>query len=171
MGSTKWNSAFSFTDQKDANFDYQNSYTSYRVFNTNFSFRNVFTRFNSNNEMLRLCLNTNFGDQDIKDISVILNKKLTYFDYKIFAEKEIRTAVNQKLAVGINQGLYLPIDYSFNYIPYQSNQENIFVKNIAQPDYWYDSSKRFSLGMNLKYLVDGKKCVQKFMQILIRYFY
>ena len=41
-----------------------------------------------------------------------------------------------------------------HYVPYQSSIENIFVKNIAMPDYFYDSSIRLNLGAQLKYMID-----------------
>src|SRR5690606_19856319 len=48
LGRWKWNSDLTVTDQKDLNFDYRNLYTSYRVFNTQADFKNVFSKFNRN---------------------------------------------------------------------------------------------------------------------------
>lgn len=156
LGSFKWNSMLNVTDQKDINYDYVNLYTSYRALNTNFNFSNTFTKYNAKNELLRFGFNLNYQDLDIKDISVVLHKKLNVLQYQINGEKEFRIAANQKLSLGVNHSLYLPLENELDYVPYQSNQENIFVKNIVQPDYWYDSSSRFSLGLQLKYRFDLK---------------
>ncbi|MCZ2085211.1 MAG: hypothetical protein LC112_13155 [Flavobacteriales bacterium] len=156
LGSFKWNSMLNVTDQKDINYDYVNLYTSYRALNTNFDFSNTFTKYNAKNELLRFGFNLNYQDLDIKDISVVLHKKLNALQYQINGEKEFRVASNQKLSLGVNHSLYLPLENELDYVPYQSNQENIFVKNIVQPDYWYDSSSRFSLGLQLKYRFDLK---------------
>lgn len=156
LGSFKWNSMLNVTDQKDINYDYVNLYTSYRALNTDYNFTNTFSKYNAKKEKLSVGFNLNYQVLDIKDISVVLHKKLNALQYQINGEKEFRIDARQKWSVGLNQSLYLPLKSELNYVPYQSSQENIFVKNIVQPDYWYDSSSRFSLGLQLKYLIDLK---------------
>ncbi|KMQ65225.1 hypothetical protein ACM46_11875 [Chryseobacterium angstadtii] len=157
LGKWKWNSDLIFEDQKDMNYDYQNLYTSYRAYNTEIKFQNYFSTFNAKNELFRIGIKAGFGDQDIRDLSVVMHKKLSYFDYVVNAEKELRIATNQKLGVNVSQSLYLPINKLYDYLPYQSNQTNVFVKNIVEPDNAYDTSTQMRLGMQLKYLLDLKK--------------
>lgn len=162
LGRWRWNSDLTVTDQKDINFDYRNLYTSYRVFNTEANFKNVFSKFNRNGELWRLGFDFRYGNQDIRDVSVVLHKKLSFADYQISAEKEFKTASNQKLGLGISQSLYLPLVKSLEYVPYQSSQTNVFVQNIAFPDYAYDTSSRLGLGMMVKYHYDYKKVRYEF---------
>jgi len=155
----KWNltSALDVKDQKDQNYNYVDYNTSYRVYNFETNFRNVLSKYNDKGELLRFYFDAKYGDQDIKDISVVLQKKLSFLNYQIGVEKQYRINHNQKVAFDIRQGLYLPLDSELIYLPYQSTKENVFVKNIVMPDYFYDSSSRFSLGLKLKYLLDIKK--------------
>lgn len=157
IGNWKWSSKMDFVDQEDLNYDYQGLYTSYKALNQNLSWQNYFSRWNSKNELLRLGGHLTVGNQNVKDLSVVMNKKLQFLDYQISGEKEFRLKQNQKIALEVRHGLYLPLDSKMIYEPYQSSQENIFVKNIVIPDYFYDSSTRLNLGIQLKYFIDLKR--------------
>ncbi len=73
------------------------------------------------------------------------------------AEKEFVLMPSHKLSVGITQTLYLPLEKEFNYQPYQSSKENIFVTKIAQPDFAYDATSKLGLAFNAGYIFDQGK--------------
>lgn len=154
LGDWKWNSDFNLLYQEDLNYDYQNLYTSYKAWNQQINWRNAWSKYNDNNELLRLSFNVDYSRQSIKDLSVMMHKKLQAIQYQLGALKEFKLNNSQKLALELQQGLYLPLDSKMHYVPYQSSIENIFVKNIAMPDYFYDSSIRLNLGAQLKYMID-----------------
>ena len=154
LGQWKWSSDLNITDQEDLNFDYQNLNISYKVLNQNLSWRNSWSKYNSKNELFRLNFNANVGKMDLQDVSVVMHKKLSFLDYSIGGEKEFFVKSNQKIAVEVQQGLYLPLQSTMDYRPYQSSQENIFVQNIVMPDQFYDSSMKMQFGLKLKYLMD-----------------
>ena len=156
FGDWKWNSDFNLLYQVDLNYDYQNLYTSYKAWNQQINWRNAVSKYNDKNELLRVSLHVDYSRQSIKDLSVIMHKKLQSFQYHLAALKEFKLKNSQKLALEVQQGLYLPLDSKMHYLPYQSSIENIFVKNIAMPDYFYDSSIRMNIGAQLKYMMDHK---------------
>ncbi|WP_419870008.1 DUF6850 family outer membrane beta-barrel protein [Chryseobacterium sp. CT-SW4] len=158
----KWSSLLKLTDQQDINYDYVNKYTSYRVYNTEIKFNNVWSKYNKKGELLRLILDAGYGDQDIKDISVVLQKKLRFLTYQIGGEKEFKVKPDQKISLEVKHSLYLPLENVINYEPYQSSNSNIFVENIVMPDYLYDSSTHMSLNMKVKYLLNIKKVRYEF---------
>ncbi len=54
------------------------------------------------------------------------------------------------------------MEKEFNYAPYQSTKENIFVTKIAQPDFAYDSTTKIGLGLNASYILDRNKIRYEF---------
>nr|WP_126651899.1 DUF6850 family outer membrane beta-barrel protein [Chryseobacterium aureum] len=86
-----------------------------------------------------------------------MDRKLAFFHYLLGAEKEFVVKPSRKLAVGLSQNLYVPLEKEFNYQPYQSTKENIFATKIAQPDFAYDATPKIDLKCNVSYIFDQKK--------------
>lgn len=157
FGEKKWSSEIIFKDTKDRNYDYQNLNTSYLAYRTNIDFSNFLSYRNSRSELRRIGLKANYGNQEIKDFSVVVHRKLQYLDLLAQFENEFKIKENQKISGTLLSGIYLPLRSLFDFQPYQGSANNIFVENIAKPDYRYDASKRINLGMELKYILDRKK--------------
>ncbi|OPC05914.1 hypothetical protein BAS10_13810 [Elizabethkingia meningoseptica] len=153
----KMASRLTYQDQLDANYNYVSQYTSYRLEQQNLRWNNSLTWFNHKNEGYKLLLNLNYGSNHVRDASVIMDRKLSFFEYHAGVEKEFAIAPAHKLAVGLGQSLYIPIQKSFNYVPYQSSKENVFVQRIARPDYAYDSTPKIGLNINAAYRWDNNK--------------
>ena len=160
--SGKLNSYLELSDQKDQNYDYQNLNTSYRVFNSEINWQNYWSHYNQKNELLRMGLYLKYGNQDIKDISVVLHKKLQFLYYNLEVEKEIRLQSEQKLSAKISQSLYLPLQNQISFQPYQGSQNNFFVSNIIMPDYVFDYSTQLGLSLKVKYMLDLNKIRYEF---------
>ncbi|MDR6546763.1 hypothetical protein J2810_002823 [Chryseobacterium rhizosphaerae] len=152
-----WASRFDFWDQLDDNFNYELKYRTYRLHQYQLGWNNSVSWFNSKNESQKIRLDLLYGRNNVKDISVVLNREINYFQYRAGYEKEFRINADDKLAVGVDQYLYLPVHKNFVYTPYESNKENIFVQKIAIPDYAYDASEKLGLTLNLKYKMNRGK--------------
>ncbi|MDR3026383.1 DUF6850 family outer membrane beta-barrel protein [Chryseobacterium sp.] len=75
--------------------------------------------------------------------------QLSFFNYRLGAEKEFALKPLHKLAVGLKK--------EFNYQPYQSTKENIFATKIAQPEFAYDATPKIGLNFNASYIFDQNK--------------
>ncbi|MDE5439601.1 hypothetical protein KRE40_16665 [Elizabethkingia meningoseptica] len=146
-----------YQDQLDANYNYVSQYTSYRLEQQNLHWNNSLVWFNHKNEAYKLLLDLGYGKNRIQDISVVMDRKLSFFEYHAGVEKEFAIAPAHKMAVGLGQSLYVPIKKNFNYVPYQSSKENVFVQRIAKPDYAYDSTPKIGLNINAAYRWDNNK--------------
>lgn len=158
----KWASALTYQDQQDYNYNYALEYRTYRLDQQNLSWQNSVTWFNHRNEAFKMVLDAAYGRNHVKDVSVVMERKLSFFQYRLGVEKELVLMPSHKLAVGITQNLYVPLEKEFNYAPYQSTKENIFVTKIAQPDFAYDSTTKIGLGLNASYILDRNKIRYEF---------
>ncbi|MCJ7932744.1 MAG: hypothetical protein MUW56_03670 [Chryseobacterium sp.] len=152
-----WASRLDFWDQLDDNYNYALQYKTYRLHQYQLRWNNSLRWFNSRNESQKINLDLLYGRNRVKDISVVLDREINYIQYALGYEKEFRLNSADKLALGAEQYLYIPVHKSFSYIPYQSTRENVFVQKIAIPDYGYDASSKAGLSLNLKYKMDRKK--------------
>ncbi|MBV8328397.1 DUF6850 family outer membrane beta-barrel protein [Chryseobacterium sp.] len=152
-----WVSRLDFWDQMDDNFNYELKYKTYRLHQYQLSWNNNIRWFNTRNESQKIRLDFLYGRNRVKDISVVLDREINYFQYCMGYEKEFRVNTEDKLAVGVDQYLYLPVQKNFMYIPYQSTKENIFVQKIAIPDYGYDASAKTGFTLHLKYKMNRAK--------------
>ncbi|WP_353149427.1 DUF6850 family outer membrane beta-barrel protein [Chryseobacterium sp.] len=153
----KWASSVTYQDQLDTNYNYPLEYRTYRLAQQNLAWKNSVIWFNHRNEAFKLLLDANYGKNHVKDLSVVMERKLSFFDYRLGAEKEFVVTPSHKLTVGVTQSLYLPLEKEFNYQPYQSSKENIFVTRIAQPDFAYDTTSKMGLSLNAAYSFDKDK--------------
>ena len=153
----KWASRLTYEDQLDNNYNYVSQYRTYRLEQKNFRMQNSLTWFNHKNEAYNMFFNADYTKNNVKDISVILNRKLTYFQYNLGLEKEFNIKPSQKISFGVAQSLYLPLEKIFDYQPYQSNVENRFVTKIAKQDFAYDSTPKVGLNVMAKYRIDDNK--------------
>jgi len=158
----KMASRLMYKDQLDANYNYVLQYTSYRLEQQNLKWNNSLMWYNRKNEAYKLLLDLGYGKNRVKDISVVMDRKLSFFEYHIGIEKEFALVPGHKLAFGIGQSLYIPVQKEFDYIPYQSSQENTFVQKIARPDYAYDSTPKIGLNLNAAYRWDSNKIRYEF---------
>ncbi|MDV3664427.1 hypothetical protein CMU51_10185 [Elizabethkingia anophelis] len=153
----KMASRLTYKDQLDANYNYVLQYTSYRLEQQNLKWNNSLMWYNRKNEAYKLLLDLGYGKNRVKDISVVMDRRLSFFEYHAGIEKEFAIRPGHKLAVGVRQSLYIPIQKEFNYVPYQSLQENTFIQNIVRPDYAYDSTPKIGLDLNAAYRWDSNK--------------
>ncbi|ATN06204.1 hypothetical protein CRN76_12725 [Chryseobacterium indologenes] len=153
----KWASSVTYMDQLDTNYNYPLEYRSYRLEQQNLNWQNSVIWFNHKNEAFKIRLDAAYGKNHVKDISVVMDRRLSYVNYRLGAEKEFVLMPSHKLSVGITQTLYLPLEKEFNYQPYQSSKENIFVTKIAQPDFAYDATSKLGLAFNAGYIFDHGK--------------
>ncbi|REC49534.1 DUF6850 family outer membrane beta-barrel protein [Chryseobacterium pennipullorum] len=153
----KWASSVTYRDQLDTNYNYPLEYRTYRLEQQNVSWQNSVTWFNYKNEIFKVILDADYGKNHVKDLSVVMDRKLSFFNYRIGAEKEFALMPSHKLSVGITQSLYFPLKKEFNYEPFQSSKENIFVTKIAQPDFAYDATSKMGLTFNAGYSFDKTK--------------
>ncbi|MCT3806902.1 hypothetical protein CMU96_10715 [Elizabethkingia anophelis] len=153
----KMASRLTYKDQLDANYNYVLQYTSYRLEQQNLKWNNSLMWYNRKNEAYKLLLDLGYGKNRVKDISVVMDRRLSFFEYHAGIEKEFAIIPGHKLAVGVRQSLYIPVQKEFNYVPYQSLQENTFIQNIVRPDYAYDSTPKIGLDLNAAYRWDSNK--------------
>lgn len=152
-----WASKIDFRDQLDDNYNYALQYKTYRLHQYQLAWNNSLSWFNSGNESQKIHMALLYGRNRMKDISVVLDREINYLQYDLGYEKEFRLNPSDKLALGLEQYLYIPVRKNFSYLPYQSTRENIFVQRIAIPDYKYDASAKAGLTINVKYKMDRKK--------------
>ena len=155
-------SRLTYKDQLDANYNYVLQYTSYRLEQQNLNWKNSLVWFNHKNEAYKLLLDLGYGKNRVKDISVVMDRKLSFFEYHVGIEKEFALVPGHKLVVGVGQSLYIPVQKEFNYVPYQSLQENTFVQKVARPDYAYDSTPKIGLNLSAAYRWDSNKIRYEF---------
>jgi len=153
----RYASRLTYQDQLDTNYNYLLNYRTYRLEQQDANWQNSISWFNGRNENSTLYLDLGYGKNHMRDASVILDRRLTYFRYSIGAEREFVVGESQKIAVGIAQNLYLPLEKNFTYIPYESSKENIFVQHIASPDYAYDTTPQLGMNLRLSYRIDRDK--------------
>lgn len=153
----KWASSVTYKDQLDTNYNYPLEYRTYRLEQKDLSWKNSLIWFNHKNEAFKILLDAGYGKNHVRDASVVMDRKLSFFQYRLGLEREFALMPFNKLAVGITQNLYLPLEKEFNYAPYQSSKENIFVTKIAQPDFAYDSTPKIGLNFNASYRLDKDK--------------
>ncbi|MBP1167647.1 hypothetical protein JOE44_004531 [Chryseobacterium sp. PvR013] len=153
----KWASMMTYQDQLDTNYNYPLDYTSYRLEQKNLSWQNSLIWFNHKNEAFKVLFDAAYGKNRVKDLSVVMDRKLSFFNYRLGAEKEFALKSSHKLAIGLSQNLYVPLEKEFNYQPYQSTKENIFATKIAQPDFAYDATPKIGLNFNANYIFDQNK--------------
>ncbi|CAI9684436.1 DUF6850 family outer membrane beta-barrel protein [Elizabethkingia anophelis] len=153
----KMASRLTYKDQLDANYNYVLQYTSYRLEQQNLNWKNSLVWFNHKNEAYKLLLDLVYGKNRVRDVSVVMDRRLSFFEYHAGLEKEFAIIPGHKLAVGVRQSLYIPVQKEFNYLPYQSSTENTFIQNIARPDYAYDSTPKIGLDLNAAYRWDSNK--------------
>ncbi|MET7035802.1 DUF6850 family outer membrane beta-barrel protein [Elizabethkingia miricola] len=155
-------SRLTYKDQLDANYNYVLQYTSYRLEQQNLNWKNSLIWFNYKNEAYKLLLDLGYGKNRVRDISVVMDRRLSFFEYHAGIEKEFAIIPGHKLAVGVGQSLYIPVQKELNYMPYQSSTENIFVQRIVKPDYAYDSTPKIGLNLNAAYRWDSNKIRYEF---------
>ncbi|MDR2228643.1 MAG: hypothetical protein LBE39_04160 [Flavobacteriaceae bacterium] len=155
-------SRLAYQDQLDTNYNYVLQYTSYRLEQQNLNWKNSLVWFNHKNEAYKLLLDLGYGKKRVRDISVVMDRRLSFFEYHAGIEKEFALMPGHKLAVGVGQSLYIPVQKELNYMPYQSSTENIFVQRIVKPDYAYDSTPKIGLNLNAAYRWDSNKIRYEF---------
>ncbi|MCL1670684.1 DUF6850 family outer membrane beta-barrel protein [Elizabethkingia ursingii] len=155
-------SRLAYQDQLDTNYNYVLQYTSYRLEQQNLNWKNSLVWFNHKNEAYKLLLDLGYGKNRVRDISVVMDRRLSFFEYHAGIEKEFALMPGHKLAVGVGQSLYIPVQKELNYMPYQSSTENIFVQRIVKPDYAYDSTPKIGLNLNAAYRWDSNKIRYEF---------
>lgn len=155
-------SRLAYQDQLDTNYNYVLQYTSYRLEQQNLNWKNSLVWFNHKNEAYKLLLDLGYGKNRVRDISVVMDRRLSFFEYHVGIEKEFALVPGHKLAFGIGQSLYIPVQKELNYMPYQSSTENIFVQRIVKPDYAYDSTPKIGLNLNAAYRWDSNKIRYEF---------
>ncbi|HBV14938.1 DUF6850 family outer membrane beta-barrel protein [Chryseobacterium carnipullorum] len=153
----RWASAITYKDQLDTNYNYPLEYRTYRLEQQNLLWKNSLVWFNHRNEAFKLLFDAGYGKNHVKDVSVVMDRKLSFFQYQLGLEREFVLIPSHKLAVGITQNLYLPLEKEFNYAPYQSSKDNIFVTKIAKPDFAYDATPKVGLNLKASYLLDSGK--------------
>lgn len=107
-------------------------------------------------------MNLGYGKNRVRDVSVVMDRRLSFFEYHAGIEKEFAIISGHKLAVGVGQSLYILVQKELNYMPYQSSTENIFVQRIVKPDYAYDSTPKIGLNLNAAYRWDSNKIRYEF---------
>ena len=155
-------SRLAYQDQLDTNYNYVLQYTSYRLEQQNLNWKNSLVWFNHKNEAYKLLLDLGYGKNRVRDVSVVMDRRLSFFEYHAGIEKEFAIISGHKLAVGVGQSLYIPVQKELNYMPYQSSTENIFVQRIVKPDYAYDSTPKIGLNLNAAYRWDSNKIRYEF---------
>ncbi|KUG12401.1 hypothetical protein BEI02_10295 [Elizabethkingia sp. HvH-WGS333] len=158
----KMASRLAYQDQLDTNYNYVLQYTSYRLEQQNLNWKNSLVWFNHKNEAYKLLLNLGYGKNRVRDVSVVMDRRLSFFEYHAGIEKEFAIISGHKLAVGVGQSLYILVQKELNYMPYQSSTENIFVQRIVKPDYAYDSTPKIGLNLNAAYRWDSNKIRYEF---------
>lgn len=158
----KMASRLAYQDQLDTNYNYVLQYTSYRLEQQNLNWKNSLVWFNHKNEAYKLLLNLGYGKNRVRDVSVVMDRRLSFFEYHAGIEKEFAIISGHKLAVGVGQSLYIVVQKELNYMPYQSSTENIFVQRIVKPDYAYDSTPKIGLNLNAAYRWDSNKIRYEF---------
>ncbi|MDX8566447.1 hypothetical protein OZ668_00510 [Elizabethkingia sp. HX XZB] len=158
----KMASRLAYQDQLDTNYNYVLQYTSYRLEQQNLNWKNSLVWFNHKNEAYKLLLDLGYGKNRVRDISVVMDRRLSFFEYHAGIEKEFAIIPGHKLAVGVGQSLYIPVQKELNYMPYQSSTENIFVQRIVKPDYAYDSTPKIGLNLSAAYRWDSNKIRYEF---------
>ncbi len=153
----KWASAVTYQDQLDTNYNYPLEYRTYRLEQKNLSWQNSVIWYNHKNEAFKMIFDAAYGKNHVKDLSVVMDRKLSFFNYRLGAGKEFVLMPSHKLSIGLSQNLYVPLEKEFNYQPYQSSKENIFVTKIAQPDFAYDATPKTGLSFNAAYSFDKTK--------------
>ncbi|MGH1519151.1 DUF6850 family outer membrane beta-barrel protein [Chryseobacterium sp. JK1] len=153
----KWASSMTYQDQLDTNYNYPLEYRTYHLEQKNLSWKNSLIWFNHKSEASKILFDAAYAKNHVKDVSVVMERKLSYFQYRLGFEREFCLMPFHKFSVGITQNLYVPLEKEFNYAPYQSTKENIFVTKIAQPDFAYDSTSKMGLNLNASYRIDEGK--------------
>lgn len=107
-----------------------------------------------------------------QDTSVVLDKAIRYAEGTLFFGKNFSFLSDKNyLFFNIENKLYIPINQIFNYIPFLSNSENIFVKNIALLDHIYDTSTRYSPTLQVGFsTIRNKKIWKLFTNFSQTYF-
>ncbi len=95
----KWASALTYQDQQDYNYNYALEYRTYRLDQQNLSWQNSVTWFNHRNEAFKMVLDAAYGRNHVKDVSVVMERKLSFFQYRLGVEKELVLMPSHKLAV------------------------------------------------------------------------
>lgn len=102
-------------------------------------------------------LDVSAGKFRTQDLSVALDKSVLYTKLDFVFGKEFPLGGRSKLGFSTIQSIYIPVKEVFNYQPFLSSQENVFVKNIAQIDHFYDTSYQYAPQMELFYQKNTKK--------------
>lgn len=145
-----WTSQLEYRQYETLNYNYTSKASSNKQTEQVFKLKNRYNITHKNTSTY-YGLDIGVGRFRTQDLSVILDKSIVYGQLDVTFGKEFPLSNTRKLGFNTTQSLYLPLNETFNYQPYLSSQENVFIVNIAKPDHFYDTSVRYSPRMELFY--------------------
>lgn len=143
-----WNTQMDAKYSSFLNYNYLKEATSNKQEQIDVVFRNLLISKN-NRETDLYGVNFYFKDFYSKDLSVVLDKRITAVGMNLLYGKSFFVNERSSLFFNIDNDFYLPIRQKFEYTPYHSTSENVFVVKIASPDHYYDSSYRYSPNLEI----------------------